>query len=88
MIKAGVERAEADTPSPDSFNYFEVVKYQYFNSMGLRGDNTPEYARFLGYLDATKLYPDIKVTSPVAYCEKLLSGEATIIYQRLQSVTH
>jgi len=79
-----VERAEADTPSPESFNYFEVVKYQYFNSMGIRGDNTPEYARYLGYLDATELYTDMKVTTPAAYCEQLLSGKATTIYQRLQ----
>ena len=53
--------------------------------MGLRGDNTPEYARYLGYLDATELYPDMKVTTPTAYCEQLLSGKATTIYQRLQS---
>ncbi|KAF4446119.1 hypothetical protein F53441_10208 [Fusarium austroafricanum] len=84
-IKAGVERAEADVPPPESFNYFEIVKYQYFNSFGLRGDNTPEYARYLGYLDATELYPDMKVTTPKAYCEQLLSGKATTIYQRLAS---
>ncbi|KAF4990609.1 hypothetical protein FGRMN_8368 [Fusarium graminum] len=82
-IKAGVERAEADMPPPESFNYFEVVKYQYFNSFGLRGDNTPKYARYLGYLDATELYPDMKVTTPAAYCEHLLSGKATMIYSRL-----
>ncbi|KAJ4166564.1 hypothetical protein NW765_007803 [Fusarium oxysporum] len=84
-IKAGVVRAEADTPPADSFNYFEVVKYQYFNSLGLRGDNTPEYARYLGYVDATELFPDMKVTTPEAYCQKVLSGKATTIYQRLMS---
>ncbi|KAL9573399.1 hypothetical protein ACKAV7_003084 [Fusarium commune] len=84
-IKAGVDRAEADTPPADSFKYFEVVKYQYFNSLGLRGDNTPEYARYLGYVDATELFPDMKVTTPEAYCQEILSGKATTIYQRLIS---
>ncbi|KAH6975186.1 hypothetical protein BKA56DRAFT_618703 [Ilyonectria sp. MPI-CAGE-AT-0026] len=84
-IKAGVDRAEADTPPAESFNYFEVVKYQYFNSLGLRGDNTPEYARYLGYLDATELYPNMKVTTPEAYCREVLSGKAMTIYQRLAS---
>ncbi|KAJ4176287.1 hypothetical protein NW755_014500 [Fusarium falciforme] len=84
-IKAGVDKAEAFTPPADSFDYFEVVKYQYFNSLGLRGDNTPEYARYLGYLDATELYPDMKVTTPEAYCQQVLSGKAMTIYQRLAS---
>ncbi|KAI1024959.1 hypothetical protein LB504_009858 [Fusarium proliferatum] len=82
-VMEGVARAEADCPSPDSFNYFEVVRYQYFNALGIRGYNTPEYARYLGYVDATELYPDMKVTTPEAYCERLLSGKATMIYQRL-----
>ncbi|CVL01650.1 related to Isoflavone reductase homolog P3 [Fusarium proliferatum] len=82
-VMEGVARAEADCPSPDSFNYFEVVKYQYFNALGIRGYNTPEYAHYLGYVDATELYPDMKVATPEAYCERLLSGKATMIYQRL-----
>ncbi|RSL73853.1 hypothetical protein CEP54_000232 [Fusarium duplospermum] len=84
-IKTGVDKSEASTPSPNSFNYFEVVKYQYFNSMGLRGDNTPEYARYLGYLEATELYPGMKVTTPKAFCQEVLSGKAVTIYQRLAS---
>ncbi|KAI0170488.1 isoflavone reductase family protein [Pestalotiopsis sp. NC0098] len=33
---------------------------QYMNSWGVRGDNDPENAETLGYLDYTKLNPDIK----------------------------
>ncbi|KAG5794333.1 hypothetical protein H9Q69_006629 [Fusarium xylarioides] len=58
-VMEGVARAEADCPPADSFDYFEVVKYQYFNALGIRGYNTPEYARYLGYVDATELYPDM-----------------------------
>ncbi|KAF5723040.1 isoflavone reductase P3 [Fusarium mundagurra] len=67
-IMEGVARAEANCPPADSFDYFEVVKYQYFNALGIH---------------ATELYPDMKVTTPEAYCERLLSGKATMIYQRL-----
>ncbi|KAF5657358.1 isoflavone reductase P3 [Fusarium circinatum] len=51
-VMEGVARAEVDCPSPDSFDYFEVVKYQYFNALGIH---------------ATELYPDMKVTTPEAY---------------------
>ncbi|KAF5983702.1 isoflavone reductase P3 [Fusarium coicis] len=64
------------------------LKYQYFNALGIRGYNTPEYARYLGYVDATELYPDMKVTTPEVYCERLLSGKATMIYQRLILAAH
>ncbi|KAF5626013.1 isoflavone reductase P3 [Fusarium sp. NRRL 52700] len=84
-VMEGVARAESDCPPADSFDYFEVVKYQYFNALGIRGDYTPEYARYLGYVDAAELYPDMTVTTPEAYCERLLSGKATMIYQRLMS---
>ena len=33
---------------------------QYFYSTWARGDNQPEKAKFLGYLDAKELYPDLK----------------------------
>ncbi|KAF4417242.1 Isoflavone reductase P3 [Fusarium acutatum] len=67
-VMEGVARAESDCPPADSFEYFEVVKYQYFNALGIY---------------ATELYPDMEVTTPEAYCERLLSGKATMIYQRL-----
>lgn len=51
--------------------------------MGLRKDNTPEYAQYLGYLDAKELYPDLEVTSLEAYCREVLSGKATPVYQRM-----
>lgn len=36
---------------------------EYRNLLGIRGENTPEYARYLGYLDARELYPDVELTS-------------------------
>ncbi|KAF5694224.1 hypothetical protein FDENT_1529 [Fusarium denticulatum] len=74
-VMQGVARAEANCPPADSFDYFEVVKYQYFNAFGIRGYNTPEYARYLGYVDATELYPDMKVTTPEVYSSTKVGKE-------------
>lgn len=35
---------------------------QYRQLLGIRGDNTPSKALYLNYLDATELYPEIRVT--------------------------
>jgi len=40
-----------------------LVMAQYKNVLGIRGDNTPEHARYLGYLDVKELYPDVIPTS-------------------------
>ncbi|EQB44115.1 isoflavone reductase [Colletotrichum gloeosporioides Cg-14] len=45
---------------------------EYRNLLGIRGDNTPEYARYLGYLDARDLYPDMEVTTLENYIKRLV----------------
>ncbi|KAJ0339230.1 hypothetical protein COL154_012514 [Colletotrichum chrysophilum] len=45
---------------------------EYRNLLGIRGDNTPEYARYLGYLDARDLYPDVEVTTLENYIRRLV----------------
>jgi hypothetical protein len=40
----------------------------------------PEYAKYLGYLDAKELYPDFKSISFEEYVQELLSGVATGVY--------
>lgn len=49
---------------------------QYFRSMAVRGDNTPENARFLGYLIGKDLYPDMEFTTFEGYVHELLEGKA------------
>ncbi|KAF5020053.1 hypothetical protein F66182_7934 [Fusarium sp. NRRL 66182] len=53
----------------------------YKNSWGLRGDNTPEYARYLGYLDAKDLYPDLKSKTLKEYIQELLDKKALVPYK-------
>ncbi|KAG8165575.1 hypothetical protein KVR01_004127 [Diaporthe batatas] len=53
-------------------------EYQY--SWGIRGDNTPENAKYLGYLLGKELYPDMEFTSYESYIKSLLDGTATRPY--------
>lgn len=62
--------------SVDMLTMFKVHVLQYNHSFGIRGDNTPENAAYLGYLDGRDLYPDLKGTSMEEFLVKVLSGKA------------
>ncbi|KAJ7728015.1 hypothetical protein DFH07DRAFT_851450 [Mycena maculata] len=47
--------------------------YKY--SKYVRGDNTPEHAQYLGYLDARELYPEFKPRSFTDFVGELLAGK-------------
>lgn len=50
----------------DPSNYFLLVGklwLEYYHSSFIDGDNSPEGAKRLGYIVATELYPDMKLTS-------------------------
>jgi hypothetical protein len=49
--------------------------YQYWKSWGIRGENSDEYAAYLGYLSGKELYPDLKVTSFEEYIREHMSGK-------------
>lgn len=49
---------------------------QYSRSWGIRGDNTPENARYLGYLIGKDLYPDMDFTTFEDYVNEMLQGKA------------
>lgn len=57
------------------------VSAEYQISWGVRGDNTPEYAKFLGYLDSKELYPDLEFRSFRSFLEEVLKGGAHTVYQ-------
>jgi hypothetical protein len=58
-----------------------VVGLDYSYSKFVRGDNTPEYAKYLGYLDASYLYPDLVPWSFEAFARELVDGKATVIFE-------
>ncbi|KAM5529319.1 isoflavone reductase family protein [Fusarium oxysporum f. sp. phaseoli] len=53
---------------------------QYTYSTCVRGDNTPEYARYLGYLDGKELYPDLDFIPFQKYVSELIDGTARSAY--------
>lgn len=53
----------------------ELAMSQYRYSRYVRGDNTPEHAQYLGYLDGKTLYPDLKCKSVVEFVREVVNGE-------------
>ncbi|KAF8146500.1 hypothetical protein K438DRAFT_1780878 [Mycena galopus ATCC 62051] len=59
---------------------FRVSRMDYFYSKYVRGDNTPAYGTYLGYLNARELYPDIKPTTFREFVRELLDGKIEKLY--------
>ncbi|RAH81521.1 NAD(P)-binding protein [Aspergillus japonicus CBS 114.51] len=57
------------------------VAAQLFYSWAIRGDNTPEYARYLGYVSGKDLYPDFEYVSFEEYVTEAIRGEGKGVYQ-------
>ncbi|KAL4802553.1 NAD(P)-binding protein [Aspergillus unguis] len=56
------------------------AQYEYYNSWGVRGDNTVESAKYLGYLILDELYPGLKGRSLESYIKEVLDGKAAKAY--------
>lgn len=67
--------------SKDPWAKSKVWSLQYHVSWGIRGDNVPEYAKYLGYLDTKNLYPDMKWTTLETFVAELLEGKGIAPYQ-------
>ncbi|KAK1671671.1 isoflavone reductase [Colletotrichum godetiae] len=76
-IEAEIVKAKDDKVNPHRLSVL-----QYRKSWGLRGDNTPEYARYLGYQIAKDLYPDLTGNSFEAFCSEALEGKVNSIYEK------
>ncbi|KAJ7079438.1 hypothetical protein B0H15DRAFT_940776 [Mycena belliarum] len=76
--------ASAFKASPGDFMaQFMVTIQDYLYSKYVRGDNTPAYAAYLGYLDAKELYPDFRPRSFKDFMGDLLDGKAAKPYPHL-----
>ncbi|KAE8391828.1 hypothetical protein BDV23DRAFT_152680 [Aspergillus alliaceus] len=75
-IKGNIEK------DPESLAIrFALFTFQYFFSKYVRGDNRPEYAKYLGYLDARELYPDFQPRSFRSFLREALDGKAERVYK-------
>ncbi|KAI3546335.1 isoflavone reductase [Colletotrichum filicis] len=78
------ESLTADAIEKSAFDNRMKILYEYWYSMGVRGDNTLEYAEFLGYVDGTKLYPDFQPITFEAFLKEVLDGKPVAIYRTLE----
>ncbi|KAA8622407.1 isoflavone reductase family protein [Pyrenophora tritici-repentis] len=53
---------------------------QYRVCLGIRGDNTVEHAKYLGYLVGKELYPDVEVVGLKMFMTEMLEGRVRAIY--------
>lgn len=60
-----------------------LAKHQYSYSCCVQGENTPDYAAYLGYMDAHKLYPDAKLWSFESYVQEVVDGKGTRVYEHM-----
>lgn len=77
---AQAEEGIKQNPTSIKFGLTKVMT-EYQISWGARGDNTPEYAKFLGYLTSKELYPDLKFRSFQSFLEEVLAGNAHTVYK-------
>jgi hypothetical protein len=61
-----------------------IVGLEYAYSKFVRSDNSPRYAKYLGYLDASNLYPDFVPRSFEAFAKDLLDGKAAKIFEDIE----
>jgi uncharacterized protein YbjT (DUF2867 family) len=60
---------------------FKVVARQYVRSWGIRGDNTPEKAKELGYVTSKELWPEMKFVDYEDFLGDVVKGEAKPVYE-------
>ncbi|KAI0888538.1 NAD(P)-binding protein [Annulohypoxylon maeteangense] len=71
---ASAHAALAKDPT-DQSTRFNLLLNEYVNCWGLRGDNTPEYAKYLGYLDFKELYPGVTGKTLRTIIAEVLDGK-------------
>lgn len=82
-------RQSSETYPFDPIKFIPRYLAEYQLSWGIRGDNNPEYAKYLGYLTSKDLYPDFTPIDFKAYLETVVQGTAKGIYtDRIISRAH
>ncbi|KAB2109987.1 hypothetical protein AG0111_0g2202 [Alternaria gaisen] len=56
--------------------FLQKAVHQYWYSWGIRGENTDDHAKYLGYVHGNSLYPDVKTRSFEDYIREILSGQS------------
>lgn len=65
--------------------FLKMTTAQYQLSWGVRGDNTPEFAKSIGYLTSKELYPDMDYTKFEDFLRMVLDGKMKPVYEELSA---
>ncbi|KAF7557002.1 hypothetical protein G7Z17_g1003 [Cylindrodendrum hubeiense] len=85
-IKSRIHEVEVKNPAPDSVEFVTLAQLQYWHSCGIRGDNNPENAEYLGYLLSKDLYPDIKGIRLETFVQEAIDGKGRRVYEHIMSL--
>ncbi|KAL2784011.1 hypothetical protein BJX66DRAFT_97504 [Aspergillus keveii] len=81
VAKMHAARANLEANPSDTMARVAVWTAEYDVSKYVQRDNTPENARYLGYLDTKELYPDFRPITFTAFIDELLADKARKLYQ-------
>ncbi|KAL6402664.1 isoflavone reductase family protein [Ilyonectria robusta] len=79
-------RLSAEKDPGDSATLHSQLLAEYRLSWGVRGDNNPDYAKYLGYLTSKELYPDFQSIGFRDYLKSVVEGTAQNVYTDDRSV--
>ena len=65
--------------------FLQIISAQYTISWGIRGDNTPEYAKYLGYLTSKELYPEMEFVCFENFLQEVLDGRMKGVYEEMRA---
>lgn len=85
MLRERIETA-AKLYETDLSQAFLKASAEYMLSWGVYGDNTPENAKYLGYLTSKELYPDFQPISFINYLQEVLDGKAKPVYEDNEAI--
>ncbi|KAF9777023.1 hypothetical protein IL306_004709 [Fusarium sp. DS 682] len=78
---AAVKKGIAENPSDFSLQ-LQLAMTGYRYTWAIRGDNTPDHAKYLGYLDAKERYPDVQCKSIREFAKEVIEGSrSAALYQ-------
>ncbi|CAG9993006.1 unnamed protein product [Clonostachys byssicola] len=82
VLQSKIKTANEAVAAGDNTQIRNLVMSQYELVLGIRGDNSPECAKYLGYLIGKDLYPDLQGESLEQFINDTLAGKIERLYAR------
>ncbi|CAH0024800.1 unnamed protein product, partial [Clonostachys rhizophaga] len=82
ILQSKIKTANEAVSAGDNNQIRNLVMSQYELVLGIRGDNAPACAKYLGYLIGKDLYPDLQGESLEQFIKDTLAGKIERLYTR------